>query len=119
MQPVSTVFHLMGALRRAIGRVFFWFFFTGIVAAAVVEIVGFVADPQKSNYHPGILTNVAAIVIGVAFAYAAALTILVGEVIRFVIGSAQKAEQEVKSEISGGAKFVDAALQTLEHHDKK
>ena len=118
MQPVSTVFHLMGALRRAIGRVVLWFFVTGIVGALIVEVVGFAVTTNRTGYHPSVLTNVAAIAIGVILAYAAALTVLVGEVIRFVVGSAQKAEQQVKTDLSGGAKFIDAAVQAIEHHEK-
>lgn len=116
MQAAGTVFHLLGALRRAIGRVILWFFLTGIVAAAVVEIVGYIASGQKA---PGVLTNVVAAVIGLSLAYSAALTVLVGEVIRFIVGSATKAEQDVKADLSGGAKFLDAALQTVEHREKK
>lgn len=119
MQAASTIFHLLGALRRAIGRVFLWFFLTGIVAAIVVEAVGFFATANRTNYHPGVLTNITAAVIALALAYSAALTVLVGEVIRFIVGSAEKAEKEVKTELSGGAKFLDAALQTVEHREKK
>ncbi|HLZ22719.1 MAG TPA: hypothetical protein VKQ30_11410 [Ktedonobacterales bacterium] len=118
MQAAGTIFHLLGALRRAIGRVFLWFFLTGIVAAIVVEVVAYVADPTKSNYHPALLTNITAAVVGVALAYSAALTVLVSEVIRFIVGSAEKAEKEVKSDLSGGAKFLDSALQTIEHREK-
>lgn len=119
MQAAGTIFHLLGALRRAIGRVFLWFFLTGIVAAVVVEVVGFIADPQKTNYHPSVLTDVTAAVIGLSLAYSAALTVLVGEVIRFIVGSAQKAEKDVKADFSGGAKFLDAAVQAVEHRENK
>lgn len=115
MQAASTMFHLLGALRRAIGRVLLWFFVTGIIAAAIVEGVGYVEAGQKFV----ILSHVAAIVIGVVLAYAAALTVLVGEVIRFVVGSAQKAERELKGEVSGAAKFLDAAVQTVENRERK
>lgn len=118
MQAAGTLFHLLGALRRAIGRVFLWFFLTGIVAVIVVEIVAYVAGPHANGFHPGVLTNITAVVIGLALAYSAALTVLVGEVIRFIIGSAEKAEKQVKSELSGSAKFLDAAVQTLEHREK-
>lgn len=119
MQAAGTLFHLLGALRRAIWRVILWFFLTGVISVVVVEVVAFAADSQKTNYHPGVLTNIAAAVIGVALAYSAALTVLVGEVIRFIIGSAEKAEKEVKSELSGGARLLDAAFQAVENREKK
>lgn len=115
MQAASTMFHLLGALRRAIGRVIIWFFLTGIIAAAIVEGVAYVEAGQKFV----LLGHIAAIVIGVALAYAAALTVLVGEVIRFVVGSAEKAEQQIKGEVSGAAKFLDAAVQTVENRERK
>lgn len=115
MQAASTMFHLLGALRRAIGRVIIWFFLTGIVAAAVVEGVGYFEAGQKFVT----LSHIAAIAIGIVLAYAAALTVLVGEVIRFVVGSAQKAEHELKGEVSGAAKFLDAAVQAVENHERK
>jgi len=119
MQAAGTLFHLLGALRRAIGRVILWFFLTGVLSAIVVEVVAYVADPQKSNYSPGALTDVTAAVIGISLAYSAALTVLVGEVIRFIVGSAQKAERDVKADFSGGAKILDAALQAVENREKK
>lgn len=119
MQAASTMFHLLGALRRAIGRVIIWFFLTGIVAAAIVEGVGYFADGHPNPYHPALLTHIAAIIAGVVLAYAAALTVLVGEVVRFVVGSAEKAEREIKGEVSGAAKFLDAAVQTVENRERK
>ena len=119
MQSASTMFHLLGALRRAIGRVLLWFFVTGILAAAVVEGVGYFAVGHPNPYHPALLTHVAAIVAGVVLAYTAALTVMVGEVIRFAVSSAQKAEQEIKGEVGGAAKFLDAAMQTVEHRERK
>lgn len=115
MQAASTMFHLLGALRRAIGRVLLWFFLTGIIAAAIVEGVGYVAAGQKV----ATLTHVAAIALGVVLAYAAALTVLVGEVVRFAVSSAQKAEHELKGEVGGAAKFLEAAVQTVENRERK
>jgi hypothetical protein len=119
MQAAGTVFHLLGALRRAIGRVFLWFFLVLVVAVAAVEIVGYVVagHPAPAQYHPVVLTHVAAAVVGLSLAYAAALTVLVGEVVRFVITETRTAEREVKSELSGGAHVVESVVKTLENRE--
>lgn len=119
MQSASTMFHLLGALRRAIGRVFLWFFLLLIVAILAVEIIGYVVAGHPTNYHPALLTHIAAAVLGLTLGYAAALTVLVGEVVRFLVDSARKAEQDIKNEVATGAKIVDTVVHGIENIEKK
>lgn len=121
MLAAGTLFHLLGALRRAIGRVFIWFFLMLIVGGAVTEVVAYfaVGHPSLSGYHPAVLTHIAAVVIGLVLGYAAALTVLVGEVVRFMVSSVKTAEKEIKAEVSAPVKLVDALVQSVEHHGQK
>lgn len=115
MVNASAAFHLLGALRRAIGKVFLWFFLMLIVGGGASEVVGYFVGGQ----HVHVLTHIAAAAIGLTLGYAAALTVLVGEVIRFLVGTARTAEKEVKTELSAGGKLVNAIVDGVEHHDKR
>ncbi len=121
MATASTLVHLLGALRRAVGRVILWFFFVFIIAGVAVEVVAYFAagHPSLSQYAPTVWTNVAAIGLGLAFAYAAALTVIVGEVIRFLIASVQTAEKEIRAEVAAPAKLMGAVVQGIENLEKK
>jgi len=111
MQAASTMFHLLGALRRAIGRVFLIFFLFLIVAGGITEGVGY----STSNPHALTpLTHITAAVIGLALGYAAALTVLVGEAIRAMVSAIQTVEKDVKGELSGGAKILETVVHTIE-----
>jgi len=111
MQAASTMFHLLGALRRAIGRVFLVFFLFLIVAGGITEGVAFVASGEHA---PVLLTHITAAVIGLSLGYAAALTVLVGEAIRALVSAIQTVEKDVKGELSGGAKILETVVHTIE-----
>lgn len=115
MVNASAAFHLLGALRRAIGKVFMWFFLMLIVGGGASEAVGYMVG----GHHLHVLTHIAAAAVGLTLGYAAALTVLVGEVIRFLVGTARTAEKEVKTELSAGGKLVNAIVEGVEHHDKR
>lgn len=115
MRSASTAFHLLGALRRAIGRVILYFFVFLIVSGLVVEVVAYFIAGRPAGYQPLTLTHIAAVAIGVTLGYAAALTVLVGEVIRFVLSTVQTVEKDVQGELSGGAKIVEGVVKSVEH----
>src|SRR5690348_12207022 len=60
-RTMSVVGHLLGGLRRAIGRVLLWFLIFGIIGAAVVEVVAFV----ETGHGPGLFTNITAAAMGI------------------------------------------------------
>ena len=109
MSVTSTLFHLLGALRRAIGRVLVVFLLFLIISAAIVEALAYF-----TLHHNGLPEHVAAAVIGVVVGYAAALTVLVGEAIRLLIEAIQTVEKDVQSEVSGGVKILDTVIKTIE-----
>jgi hypothetical protein len=121
MATASTLVHLLSALRRAIGRVFLWFFLLLIVSVAVVEVIAYfaVGHPTLSSYHPAALTHVAAVVLGLALGYAGALTVIVGEVVHFLVASVHTAEREIKAEVSAPAKLISAVAQSIENREKQ
>jgi hypothetical protein len=88
--------HLLGGLRRAFGRIVLWFFIFGIIGAAVVEIVAFV----ETQHGPSLLTNITAAVVGVIVGYAAGLTVLVAEVIRFLAEAVRDAQKTVEGDLN-------------------
>ncbi|HEV2404627.1 MAG TPA: hypothetical protein VGR88_04205 [Ktedonobacterales bacterium] len=111
MVSASTAFHLLGALRRAIGKVFMWFFLLLIVGAGASEIVGYAVG----GHHLHLLTHIAAAAVGLTLGYAAALTVLVGEVIKVLVGTVHSAEKEVKTELGMGGKLVNSLVDGIEH----
>src|SRR5258708_32400136 len=100
MVAAGTVVHLLSALRRAIGRVFLWFFLLLIVGGGATELVAYFAAGRPSPYAPTLLVHITAAIIGLVLGYAAALTVLVGGGIHFLLSSIGAAENEVKSEIA-------------------
>ena len=120
MNVASTAFHLLGALRRAIGRVLLFFVIFLIVGGAIMEVLLWVAagSPSLSSYHPTAVAHVASALLGVAFGYAAAMTVLVSEAIRFLIDAIQTVERDVKGELTGGAKILDAVVHSIEQRGR-
>ena len=92
---MNVVGHLLGGLRRAIGRVLLWFLIFGLIGAGIVELVAFV----ETSHGPGLFTNITAAVIGVVVGYAAGLTVLVAEVIRFLAEAVNEARQTVEGDL--------------------
>lgn len=92
---MSVIGHLLGGLRRAIGRVVVWFLIFGLIGAGIVELVAFV----ETHNPPGLFTNITAAAIGVTVGYAAGLTVLVGEVIRFLIEAVKEAQKTVEGDL--------------------
>jgi len=119
MFAAGTIFHLLGALRRAIGRVFLWFFLLLIVGGGATEIVAYIAAGHPGTFAPSVLTHVTAAIIGLALGYAAALTVLVGEVIHFLVSSVRTAEHEIKAEVAAPGKLMGAIVQGAENLEKK
>ncbi len=109
MSVTSTLFHLLGALRRAIGRVVLVFFLFLIISAAIVEALAYF-----TLHHNNPPEHIAAAIIGVVVGYAAALTVLVGEAIHLLVEAIQTVEKDVQSEVSGGVKILDQVIKTIE-----
>ncbi|HEU5349394.1 MAG TPA: hypothetical protein VFU63_12360 [Ktedonobacterales bacterium] len=94
---MGVVGHLLGGLRRAVGRVVLWFIIFGLIGAAVVEIVAFI---ETGGDAPGLFTNIIAVIMGIVFGYAAGLTVVVGEVIRFMVEAIHEAEKGIEGDLS-------------------
>jgi hypothetical protein len=75
--------------------VLLWFLICGIIGAGIVELVAFV----ETQRGPGLFTNITAAVIGVVVGYAAGLTVLVAEVIRFLVEAVNEARQTVEGDL--------------------
>lgn len=106
----SVLSHIFGALRRAVGRILLWFLIGFVVVGAIVEGVSFAA----AGGHFVLLGHIAAVALGLAFGYAAGLTVLVAEVIRFFIKGLQDLERDVRGELSGGSRVVEGIVQNIE-----
>jgi len=106
----SILSHVFGALRRAIGRVLLWFLIGFIIAGAIVEGVSFAAD----GGHFLLLGHISAVIAGLLLGYAAALTVLVIEVVRFFVRTLQDLEKDVRGELSGGTRVVEGIVENIE-----
>ncbi len=113
MQAVSIVTHLMRALRQALGRVALWFTLSALVSALAVEVVGYLGAGQ--HFPPSELTNIAALALAVAVGYAAALTVLIGEVVRFMVSAVQDAERNLVRDVAGGKQVVESLVSSFEN----
>lgn len=115
MGVASTAFHVLGALRRAIGRVFLWFFVFTLVGVAAVEGAAFELTQDK----PALFTHIAAAIVGLLAGYAAALTVIVREAIRFLITTIQTAEKDVKGEVGQGEQILARVAAEVSGRGKK
>ena len=114
MRAASTTFHLFHALRRAVGRVLLVFLIFLVVPALIVEVAAYFVAGHPAHYQPSVIADVIAAVVGLSLGYAAALTILVKEVIGFTITTIQTIEQDVKSEVTGGSNLLDSIVQKVQ-----
>jgi len=92
---MSVVGHLLGGLRRAIGRVILWFFIFGLIGAGIVEVISLI----ETKGGPTLWTHIAAAAIGLTVGYAAGLTVLVSEVVRFMVEAVKEAQQTVEGDL--------------------
>jgi len=106
----SVVSHVWSALLRAAGRIVLWFGIGFVVAAILVEVIALIFG----GGHVGALTHVAAAALGLAFGYAAGLTVLVGEVISFLVKSVQEIERSVQGDLTSGSRIVEGFVENIE-----
>ncbi|HEV2239290.1 MAG TPA: hypothetical protein VGR57_21720 [Ktedonobacterales bacterium] len=107
---VSTMFHLGAALRRAAGRVFITFFLTGIIVAGATEVVGYIL----TNQHFELWTHIAAGVLGVGWAIALSLLVLVGEIVRGLVTGVRDAGKEVEKEVKDAGGLLGGVINSVE-----
>ena len=58
MNAASGLFHLLGALRRAIGRVILFGILFFIIGAGLIELLAFIVGSRP--YSPALITHIAA-----------------------------------------------------------
>ena len=109
---MGVVGHLLGGLGRAIWRILLWFLIFGIIGAAIVEGYSFF----EIKGGPTVVTHIVAAAIGLTLAYAAGLTVLMVEVIRFLIGAVKEAEKTVQGEMGNLGGIVGEVGKAIEKH---
>jgi len=83
----TTAKHMLGGLQRALRAVLLTGLITAIVVAGITEVIGyFLSDRQ---FPPGGATHLAAAALAIAFAYAAAITVAIEEILRAIIKSVE------------------------------
>ena len=111
---MSVLGHLLGGLRRAIGRILLWFFIFGIIGAALVELVTYLETNPHQTF--GLVTNITAAIIGVVVGYAAGLTVLVAEVIRFLVEAVRDAQKSVEGDLGNLGGLAGNVVKEIEKH---
>jgi hypothetical protein len=111
MASVNTMFHLMGALRRAAGRVFLAFFLTLIIVAALAEGLHYILTNPHYN---GTLTHIVAALLAVGWAIAVSLIVLIGEVIRGLVTGVKDTVKDVEKEVGDAGQLVQGAIRSVE-----
>lgn len=117
MGSVSTAVHLLGALRRAAGRVFMAFLLTLIVVGGLSEGVHYALTPSHQN---GLLTHIVSAALAVGWAIAISLLVLVGEVIRGLVSGVRETAKDVEHEVGQAGGLVSGVVHSLEgKHEQK
>jgi hypothetical protein len=114
MGQISAIGHLLGALRRAAGRVFITFLLTLVVVAALSEGIHYVL--ARNN---GVLTHVVSALMAVGWAIAVSLLVLVFEVIKGLVEGARDVARDVEREVGQAGQLVQGAVQSAEHHGER
>ena len=112
MSVTSTLFHLLGALRRAAARVILFGLLFLLIGIGLIEGLAYVVGARP--YNPSPITHIAAAITGVILAYAAALTVIATEAIRAFIDAIRDVEKGVTSDVGGGVKILDRVIQYVE-----
>jgi len=113
MPVASTAFHVIGVLGRAAGKVFLWFIGLLVVAGGAVEGIA------AANHTTSLFTHIAAAAVGLLAGYAAAITVILGEAIRFLIRTIQTIERELRGVEGEGGKILERVAQEVSGRAKK
>jgi hypothetical protein len=108
MNLESTAFHVFGAFGRAIGRVILWFFILLVVGFGAVEGVTRVTGHPATTF-----VHIGAVALGLVLGYAAALTVLVREVVSALVGvvrEIRKIGQDGETDISKILSRIEGAI---------
>jgi hypothetical protein len=107
MVGLSVVGHLMKALGRAIGRVLLTFVVTFIIVGGGYALVHLVVSAKDT-----LATYLVAGALGVGWALAISLLVLMGEVIKVAVEAARGAATEVEQAVGNVARSVEGRGQT-------
>jgi hypothetical protein len=112
MTSAVTFVHLLGALRRAAGRVFLSFLITLIVVAAATEGIYFLVTTPHRIDNP--LTHILAALMAVGWAVAVSLLVLVGEIVRGLVSGVRDTVKDVEKEVGEAGSLVGGVIQSVE-----
>jgi hypothetical protein len=87
-----------------------FFLIFGLIGAAIVEGAAFF----ETKTGPTTVTHIIAAAIGLTLAYAAGMTVLMVEVIRFLIGAVKEAEKTVEGELGNLGGIVGEVGKAIE-----
>ena len=114
MPGTSALFHLLGALSRAVGRVILFFILFLIIGAAVIEGLAYLVGRSSSGaYSPALITHITAAITGIILGYAAAFTVIAVEAIRALIDGIRDVEKGVASGTTDGTKILEGVIQKI------
>ena len=112
MNAASSLFHLLGALRRAVARVILFGLLFFIIGIALIEGLAYIVGSRP--YTPALITHITAVITGLILAYAAALTVLATEAIKALVDAIRDVEGGVKAEVGDGVKIFDRVISLIE-----
>jgi hypothetical protein len=112
MPGTSTLFHLLGALRRAVGRVLIFGLLFLVIGVGLIEGLAYIVGSRP--YQPALITHITAAIAGIILGYAAALTVLASEAIHLILDAIRDVEKGVTSEVGGGVKILDRVIAFIE-----
>lgn len=107
--------HFISALKRAFARIVLWFALTGLIAAIIVELAGIIASGGRL---PTGSTHLVAFALAVAVGYAAAMTVLVGEIVSSLFETVRGIGKEVEEGLHDARKIGDFVARSVEYRER-
>ncbi|HEV7129508.1 MAG TPA: hypothetical protein VGN32_18885 [Ktedonobacterales bacterium] len=111
----STLYHLGGALRRAAGRVFLTFILVLILVAAASEATLYFLF----NQHFYLGSHILSAALGIGWAFAISLFVLVFEVVKGLVTGVKDAAKDVEKQVGDASKIVGGVVESVEGRFEK
>lgn len=109
MAAAGTLVHLLGALRRAAGRVFLTFLLTLIIVGAATEGIFYLIAGKID-----MISHVLAALMGVGWAIAVSMLVLVAEVVRGLVTGVRDTVKDVEKDVSEAGSLVGGVMRSVE-----
>ncbi len=110
---MGAIGHIIGTLFRAIFRIIVVGILCGLIGAGVVLLAAYF---ERGHWPPSLLTEIAAVAVGILALYAGGITVLMVEAVKALQEAAKNVEQEAGSAFKEGGSLLQAAEKEIGKH---